>query len=235
MRMLAAAVLLAALAAGATAPTAGAADARIKAEYDYRVSVKGTQTTTWTSEDAFVAHCLDGERGEGSQTVTFRSKAMPMHAYDGMPQPFFFKPGDRGDLELSLSGTVERRAGVTCAAPGWEPEAGDCASKPFHNLKVNPRYLYGRNRIVLDQAYGDGVADFEACPILGDEWPLLLEQDSHGTPVGKDLKATRLFGRRRTVLVATATAKRTGAAYTSTTTIRWELTFTRLKKTRIRH
>ena len=219
-------LLLAALVAGACAPAAGAADPRIKAEYDYTVSAKGTQTTTWTSEGPGIGGCDVSNPGSGTQVVTFRSKKMRMHTYDGIPQPFFNKPGDRGGLELALRGTVDRRNSVAC-------EASDCGAKPFKGLQVNPRYLYGRNRVVLDQSYTDGLPDFDACLLAGDVWPLMLEE-ADGKPVGRDLRATDLFRKRRTVLVATGTRKESDFGVSSTTTIRWELTFTRIKRTPIR-
>ena len=221
-------------AVGAAAAPASAIDARFKAEHFFRVSVTGTQTTTWTSQDAFLAGCLEGERGEGAQVVKFRSGTVPMHAYEGVPQPFFFKKGDRGQIELKLSGTVERRAAFSCADP-FPPAAqpDDCGTKTFSGVRVMPRYLYGSNRVVLEQPYGDGAPEFDRCPIFGDEWPYLLKE-ADGRPVGRDLPAARLFGRRKTALTAEATSVRSAGGSKATTTIRWTVTFKRVRTHRLR-
>ncbi len=167
-RILPLTLLVAAATAAASATPAAAIDARFKAEYLFRVSVEGTQTTTWSSEDAGLSGCFEGERGDGSQVVRFASKPVTMHAYEGVPQPFFFKKGDRGEIELGLRGTVDRRASMTCADPyPREEPAPDCGTKPFSGLKVFPHYLFKRNRVILEQPYGSGVADFDRCPIQG--------------------------------------------------------------------
>ena len=218
-------VALALLALACCAPAAGAADKVFKADYLFRVSVEGMQTTTWTSQDAGLTACFDGERGEGTQVVKFSSKPVTMHAYEGVPQPFFFKKGDRGGLELALRGTIDRRSSIACE--GVPTPESDCGTKALTGMKVMPRYLYRRDRVVLDQNHGNRATSFAACPIYGDDWPNLLV-------AGRDLPASKLFGRRKTVLRAQETSEHADGASTAATTIRWALTFTRVSKHRLR-
>jgi hypothetical protein len=237
------ALAIAAVVAGATAPGAAAAKMpQITAKYTYLVSVKGTQKTTWTLDHVGQGTCDADQHGSGSQVVKFRSKTVKMHTFDGLSQPFFFDKSKKGMLELSLSGTVNRQGSVTTGPPTSDNCAGgdgtgaiapDCGTKAFKGLKVSPEYEFKKDRIVLDQGDAAGVADFENCPNGGDPWPYLLKQDTAGKSVGQNLPYDDLFKYGKNILIAKATNKHADGETKYTTTIRWELTFKRIKKEKV--
>jgi hypothetical protein len=70
------------------------------------------------------------------------------------------------------------------------------------------------------------------CPNLGDAFPYLIRQDSDGKEIGQDLPPADLFEHGQNIIIARGTSKQQGEV-NSTTKIRWELNFKRIKKEKI--
>jgi hypothetical protein len=96
---------------------------------------------------------------------------------------------------------------------------------------VTPEYAFGSDRIILEQGDTDDTY-FQRCPHLGGGWPYLLNEDDAGKTVGQDLPVQELFDNGKTIIIARGTKTETGEV-TSTTKIRWELSFTRVAKEKL--
>jgi hypothetical protein len=238
-------VAIGAAALAAAAPVAQAAKApKITAKYTYKVELTGKQTTTWSLNHvgAGPQACDTDQNGSGKEVIRFSSRPAVMYTFDGLSQPYFFqkKGTEVGSLSLPLRGTINRRGSVFTQPlpPGapcpdgtpTAPPVPDCGTKRIKGLVVEPEYEFKKDKIILEQS--DAARDpFENCPGGGSSWPYLLKYPGGSYErIGQQLPYDDLFNQGKNIIIARGTDKSTGGDLTWTTTIRWELSLTRIKK-----
>ena len=201
------------------------------------MSLTGRQTTTWTYDHVGSGSCDADRHGSGSETFTFSARPTVMHTYDGLSQPTFFNRKGNGELVLKLRGSAARTGGITTGAP---PDPGECADGDGTtavtppdcgtravSFKVKPAYQFKKDWIVLEQQTSPKA--FKNCVTMGQGAPWLLQRDSDGKDVGRDLPYDDLFAYGKNILIATGTEKGDDGEARWTTKVRWTLTFKRLK------
>lgn len=229
------------LAALAAAPAQAAKMPRITAKYHYKVELTGKQTTSWSLNHVGTGPCDTNQSGSGSETIRFASRPTRTYTFDGLDQPYFFvrEGAEARPLTLRPRGTITRRGSITTQPPAPDapcpdgvptaPPAPDCGRRAIRGLVVQPEYEYGKDRIVLTQS--DAARDpFKHCPRGGTTWPYLLSRDTAGRTIGRGLPPEDLFEHGKNILIATGVDRHTTGDTTWTTRIRWELSFTRVKK-----
>lgn len=69
------------------------------------------------------------------------------------------------------------------------------------------------------------------CPDGGSSWPYLLKHPTESyVQIGRQLPYEDLFGQGRNIIIATGTDRNTSGDLRWTTRLRWELSFTRIRK-----
>ena len=184
------------------------------------------------------------QTGSGKEVIRFSSRPTVMYTFDGLSQPYFFqKRGSQvGSLRMPLRGTINRQGSVFTQplppdadhCPGGDgtgvPPTPDCGTRKIRGLVVAPEYEYKKDRIILEQS--DAAKDpFEHCPDGGSSWPYLLKYptDSY-VQIGQELPYKDLFEQGKNIIIATGTDRNTTGDLKWTTKLRWELSFTRIKK-----
>jgi hypothetical protein len=231
----AAALALAAPAAYATPPKQMTVkDARFK------VTVKGTQTTTWSADQPAQSRCLGAHTGSGTEKVTFKSKRRVVaRAFALGKGPITWIVGS-DQAELPMKGSVTRRGSETfaptppdCAVGDGDgtsaPPASDCGTKKIRSLKLLLAYdVLSRNRITLSNG-GQAEPRFEQCPRMGEGWTTILSRDDRKRTAGEELPRSDVFDRRQGKMIVLGHGKVTSndKGVRSTTRIEWELTLVR--------
>lgn len=240
-------LLLRAAVAGATAlalltaPAAQATKGQLNVkEARFKVTVKGTQTTTWSANHPSTSRCVSAYTGSGTEKVTFRSKRRVVAKAFALGRgPVLWTAG--GDVaELPMKGTVIRRGSMTfaptppdCAVGDGDstgtPPASDCGTKKIRSLRLLLAYDYQRHdRITLSNG-GQAEPRFEQCPSLGQGWTTILSRDDRKRTAGEELPRRDLFDRRQGKMIVLGRGKVTTNAdgVSATTRIEWELTLVR--------
>jgi hypothetical protein len=225
-------------AAAVAAPVASAAKTPQMTKYTYKVEVKGAQTMTWSLNHEGAGGCDPSQTGSGKETIRFSSKPTILRTYDGLSQPFFFM-GKGKVAALKLRGTVKRQ-GALDTEKGNCPNGGggtsiprDCGTRKIARVSVAPQYEPKKDRMILSQGDASDAPDFRNCPAGGSTWPYLLREDDKGRSIGQDLPQADLFGQGKNIIIATGTNTYDGGELKYTNKIRWELSFTRIKKEKL--
>ena len=229
-----------ALAAGALTAAPAAAKTPFVQQGKFRVQVEGVQKTTWTHQHAKQFDCDSNSVGSGKETVRFKSKAEVVKIFKfGRSTPIVMQ-GKRGKAILDLrskitrNGTRTESGGKVCSygdGNGTAPKAPDCGTKRSV-LFADLDYLSGRKDVIgLQQSLALPLGPFYNCPVGGTSWPSLLDRDvNKSRDIGTKLPARELFRYGKHIVIGKGREKQANAEDSSTTTIRWELTLTRLGK-----
>jgi hypothetical protein len=236
--------LVTALAATGALLLAAAAPAGAAQVADFKVEVKGVQKNTWERKYAPQFACDVGLDGSGKETWRFRSeKPVRMRAIRTRRGVFFV--GRRGSSMVPLTGTVTRTgtmnviSGAVCAegdgTGGQSTEPPKCGTEVLASW-VNLEYDSERPSVLtLDDPVdhegdkGGGDTFFPNCPYAGMVWPNMLSADwrTH-RPIGQRLPADDLFGHGKSIVIARGRLHGSSNGLTTTTTIRWEVSLTRI-------
>lgn len=225
--------------ASATRMPGGMSDARFK------VTVKGLQTTTWSSDHKAEFHCDSAYNGSGTERVRFAStKAVVIRAFRVGKGPVLFVRG-KGLPDLPTRGYVERHGTLTLApstpecvvgdgdGSGSAPPASDCGRKTISSLPLRLGYdaLNGK-RITLSNATHPSSPKFTNCPRNGEGWTTILSRDDRHRTAGESLPASDLFDRRqgKMIVLGKGAVRSNSGGTVSTTKISWTLTLTRLRR-----
>jgi hypothetical protein len=233
-----------ALLAAATTLAAGAATAEAKTPFlqkgKFRVQVEGVQKTTWQHQHVKQFECDSNSVGSGTEKVRFKSKPEVVSIYKfGRSTPVVMQ-GKKGNPILDLRSKITRNGTRTesgarvCSygdGNGTAPKAPDCGTKRSV-LYAELDYVFGRRDVIgLEQSLAVPLGPFYNCPVGGTAWPSLLDRDVKSSKtIGTRLPARDLFRYGKHIVIGKGREKQTGAEDSSTTTIRWELTLTRLGK-----
>lgn len=229
------AALAATLALVATPAVAGAAAPLPEVHTGrFRVELKGVQRTSWTRNWTTTEGCDVTATGSGSETVRFRSKPATIKA-TWIGETRVFTRGTRM-AALDLAATIARQGreqvgGEICSYGDGNarPVVPDCGTRRS-KLTVDLDYATRRSDLLAIRADNDvPLGPFYHCPSGGVSWPALL--DTHPVSaqvVGAELPVADLFRYGKNIVIARDRAVQDGNGEQSTTTIRWELSFTRL-------
>jgi len=229
-----AAIALTAL--GLAVAAAPAADAR---PVRFDVELSGIQKTTWEKHHIAEAGCDVSIDGRGSEAYRFRSKPLRVRAVR-IPGGVLFVSG-RGPARLRLSGTVTR-AGEVILGPGEicsegngtgtpAPTAPDCGTRRVRGTVELGFSTRPNDLLVIDDGLLGGRDVFRNCPTgASDQFPALMGLDDRGRRIGQRLPARDLFGHGKNVVIARGSKSVRGGETTSTTSIRWTASFTRVGK-----
>jgi hypothetical protein len=224
--------------ASATVLSGGTKEARFKA------SVKGVQTTTWSSDHKPAFKCDYEQKGSGTERVKFAStKAVGIRAFSLANGPVQLIRG-RGFADLPTRGYVERHGTLTTAPStpecavgdgdgSYTPPPSDCGRKAISSLALRLQYdPLNRKRITLSNGGFPKSPKFNQCPVQGTSWTTILSSDDRHRTAGESLPAKDVFDRRqgKMIVLGKGVVRSNFQGTVSTTKISWELTLTRVKR-----
>jgi hypothetical protein len=209
----------------------------------FKVEVKGWQTTVLQHTHAAENECDVSNFSSGSEKVNFRTtKPIVITAsyFPGLDNPEFLS-GKR--LAIPTKAVVKRSytPRITMPAVPCEENGGgveqtyqpDCGTKTVNPYWVKLEYAekLARDTLLLTTYSSDG-DPFERCPgAASHSFPFLTVYDTKAKLIGAELSQKELFDPnfRKWISIARGTVKETYTDSWSKTTIRWEVSFTRLK------
>jgi hypothetical protein len=230
--------LIWAAAAAALLTAAGPAGAAEIAEF--KVTMKGVQKNTWEYKHTPQSACDVGLEGNGKETWSFWS-SKPARIRAIRTRSGVFLVGRGGPARLFLQGRV-RRDGTMSVTPGSVCSEGDgtggpaseppdCGTQDLASF-VEPVFRKRSFLVIddhVDRENGAGHNDpFRNCPARGTSWPDMLSIDDRHREIGQTLPAEDLFGHGKSIVIARGRYVSRASYGTSTTTIRWEVSFTRI-------
>ena len=211
----------------------------------FKIEIKGVQDTIYKRTHAAENSCDINDFSTSRERLSFRSvKPVVVFAsyMRGETNPRFFRTGRQ--LGIPTVATVERSFTPAIAQPavpcednggpddGYHPTPPDCGTKVVKPWVVNLQYALRKKNGLLLSAEG-GEDPFENCPGTSPMFPILqVEGSGHkGKYITADLSPDELFDPEfeKWISVAEGTAKNSGKDWRTTTTVRWEVSFTRLK------
>lgn len=200
----------------------------------FLVELKGVQETTWKTRHAAQFECDVNIDGGGFENVWFKSRGTVL-TVSSFGRTVLMRRG-RAPASLDINATIERQgvvettSGAVCAdgdGGGGPPPLADCGTKRSR-LRVDVRYRRGRVSVEPDLVLPLG--PFANCPEGGISWPSLLTRNRSGRLIGQALPMEDLFSHGRNIVVARGSATQADGGSQSTTTIRWSLSFKRIKE-----
>jgi hypothetical protein len=227
---------LALAALGLAAAVAPIAEARPPS---FDVELSGVQKTTWEKHHIAEGGCDVSIDGRGAETYRFRSQRLRVRAIR-IPGGVLLVAG-RNSARLRLSGTVTR-SGEILFGPGEicsegdgsgssAPAAPDCGARRVKGIVEIGFSIRPSDLLVISDGLLDGRDVFRNCPTgASDQFPALMGLDDRGRRIGQRLPARDLFSHGKNVVIARGTSSVTGGETTSTTSIRWTASFTRVGK-----
>ena len=232
------AVLTAAALALAVAAPAGAATGVRTAELT--VQLEGVQKTTWEKHHLAEGGCDVPIDGSGSETYRFRSAKLRVRAY--WTSAGVVLSGLEGEPLLRLSGSVQRQ-GTIVVGPGEicsygdgsgeapAPVPSDCGTRKLGSSAAIGFAGRPDDLVIIAPGLDLPRDPFVNCPTgASEQFPNLLAFDDASRHIGRRLPARDLFRYGQNVVVARGTRTSKGADTTSSTSIRWTATFTRVKR-----
>lgn len=223
---------------GAAAPPADAASSRFLSG-KFKVELEGVQRTTWETHHTMQFECDSNSDGMGRETVRFRSKpAVVSVAAFGASTPIILQKRRSAILDLrskiTRQGELTNYGGKICAYGD-----GTGATAPAHDCGAKSSTLYAelaydgqrRGFIGLEQSLAVPLGPFLNCPVGGTAWPTLLDRNiATSRMIGQRLPVRDLFKHGKNIVIARGREVVSTGETTSTTTIRWTLSLTRVGK-----
>lgn len=232
MRMTIAAALAAACTLTAAAPAA-AAPPKVR-KGTYKVELEGVQRTSWTTAFSSTEGCGLSISGAGGETVRFRAKpALLQLTAIGSTRVLL---RGRRLASLDLVATIRRHGQVDASGEicsdgdgGGAPPASDCGTRRSR-LTVDVSWPVRRSDLIaIDPILAAPLGPFTTCPTGGISWPSLLDRRPDGRLVGAKLPVADLFRHGKNIVIARDRVVQDTGGEQSTTSIRWTLSFTRVR------
>ena len=222
------------------APAAALAGAAPK----YRVTVEGTQTTTWKDRYQAQGRCDSNGEGSGKETITFRTTPLTFKATKLGPTLIMWGTA-QGHAKVNRNGHVDvdptpPECEGTDGRPGGTPQVGP---KPDCGVKRDGFLVGIRYENVLERgkpsgfsiAGSNGQAGYKNCPVAGTAFPNLLDFTTGGDQILAPIEVDELLDKSvgKHIIRGQGTRKQhvvTTASVTDyKTKIRWEITLRRVK------
>jgi hypothetical protein len=245
-KAIATALALCAIAAAALPAPAGAATSGNGYQSArFKIEIKGVQSTIHNRTHEPESSCDISDFSTSRERLSFRStKPVVVFAsyMRGDTNPQFFRTGRQ--LGIPTVATVKRSFSPAITQPGGlcednggpddgeHPTPPDCGTKTVKPWVVKLQYsLQKKNGLLLSA--GDGKDPYENCPGSNPMFPILqVEGSGHkGKYITADLSPDELFDPQfqKWISVAEGSAKNSSEDWSTKTTVRWEVSFTRLK------
>jgi hypothetical protein len=221
---------------GAATPPADAAGSPFLSG-KFKVELEGVQRTTWESHHTQQFECDSSSDGTGRETVRFRSKpAVVAVAAIGASTPIILQNRKTAILDLrskiTRQGDLNDYGGKICSyGDGTDatPPAPDCGTKSSTLYAELAYDSQRRGFIGLEQSLAVPLGPFLNCPVDGTAWPTLLDRNiATSRMIGQRLPVRGLFKHGKNIVIARGREVVSTGETTSTTTIRWTLSLTRI-------
>jgi hypothetical protein len=209
----------------------------------FKVEVKGWQKMVQQNSHQSENECDGDDFSSGSEMLNFRTtKPMVITAYysPGQDNPEFFA-GKR--LGIPTKATIKRsytpRRTMSfpeeCGANGGGVDTvtqPDCGTKTASPFQVNLQYSRTKKNGLLLSSESTIEDPFKECPGAGlQSFPWLIVEDTKNRYITADLSQKELFDPKfqKWISIAEGTDKTLNSRGWVKTTVRWEVSFTRLK------
>ena len=240
----AAAVFAAAATLATGAAPAGARGAVQIQTRTFDVSIKGVQTTTFSSSHSSFGECDPASHGAGSERITFYSYgANPIVAKRVRRDIVVFGTGKPGTDDIGVRGRIERKSNTYTAPldPRCQGTGGDTTPPPAPDCGVRrSNFSIGiawwpdarLGGIILNQSLFVPLPLFRNCPVTGFAFPNVLTASTGGHEIVARIPARDLFDRglRKHIVRARGQFVSSGSGGGYTTRIQWEITLTQHTK-----
>lgn len=179
------------------AGVAGPARAKAPKPAKFRLTVSGTQTSSWSRDSLYVTdgdrQCGARTRRSGSEQVSFRtvrplSVRVSPYRYGGLTVPRFSFSRGRRSQSFRLAATVDRAIGDTsvdtCTGAPLPPDTPYQCGRRTAGWLLTLASNYARAAAIWlgHDARGDGPDPFPDCVSSGPfGWPVLQDHDPRGT------------------------------------------------------
>ena len=209
----------------------------------FKVEVKGWQKMVQQNSHLAEDECDGDDFSSGSETLSFRTtKPIVINAYysPGQDNPEFFAGRQLGiPTKATVTRSYTPRRTTTfpegCGANGGgvdEVTQADCGTKRVSPFQVNLQYARSKKNGLLLSSESSIEDPFMNCPGAGiQNFPWLIVEDSKGRYITADLSQKELFDPKfqKWISIAQGTYKSRSSRGWAKTTVRWEVSFTRLK------
>jgi hypothetical protein len=204
----------------------------------FKVKVEGVQTTTWRTDHPGTGGCDGAASGDGTEMVRFASRPVRLQAATmrGLSAPVLTAPSSYDEPELQLRGTVTRQGRLEagpglCGGDGGGSISPDCGTRAFTGVRLPMAFrLRATPRDQLDLRPGMIDDPFANCPSGGSAFPTLV-RTNEGEELRTELPRSELFDASlgRIIVIARGRESETAGEDTYLTTIRWVITFDRIR------
>jgi hypothetical protein len=212
----------------------------------FRIEVKGWQKTVQQHTHEAEDRCDVSDYSSGTERLTFRTvKPIVITAakIPGLDNPEFFggrRLGIPTQAIINRSFTPRRDTSLPedCGdnGGGAEETPQDCGRRVRNPWKLELGYIE-KHRNLLGLSYSGGLTDpYANCPGAGypATFPFIAENRGlygRGAPIAAQLSQAELFDRnfRKWISIANGVYKQRNADWWATTTLHWEVSFTRLR------
>jgi hypothetical protein len=233
---------VAALAAAAV-PASAAAAAQIPTR-TFDVSIKGEQTTTFSSSHSSFGQCDPASHATGSERITFHSYgANTIVAKRVRRDIVVFGTGKPGTDDIDVHGRIERKSKTytapldpRCLGTGGNttpPPAPDCGVR-HSNFSIGIAWWPDARTggIILSQSLFVPLPLFKNCPVTGIAFPNVLTAATGGHQIVARIPARDLFNPdlREHIVLARGQFVSSGSDGGYTSRIRWAITLTQHTK-----
>lgn len=209
----------------------------------FKVEVKGWQKMVQQNSHLSENECDGDDFSSGSETVNFRTtKPIVITAYysPGQDNPEFFSGRQLGiptKASIKRSYTPRRTMSFPegCGLNGGGVDnisQPDCGTKTVSPFQVNLQYSREKKNGLLLSSESSIEDPFKECPGSGiQSFPWLIVEDTKHRYITADLSQKELFDPKfqKWISIAQGTYKSTSSRGWAKTTVRWEVSFTRLK------
>ena len=218
--------------AAAAAPASGAVRTA-----ELTVELQGVQKTTWEHHHLAEGGCDVPIDGSGSETYRFHSAKLRIRAYR-TPSGVVLS-ALTGEPLLRLTGTVQRHGTVTvgrgevCSSGDGTgepaPRPPDCGTRTVRSTAAIGFATRPDDLVVVAPGLDLPADPFVNCATgTSTQFPNMLAFDDAARHIGRRLPARDLFRFGQNLVVARGSRTQQGREATSSTSIRWTATFTRV-------
>lgn len=240
MKLAIAAALLAAL---TISSTASGTEPKVKKAL-FKVTLEGVQRDKWKAFHQGTGGCDATVSQRGSEVLKFHSKPVLIEATDleGLSNPVLRKQGRNINLyPFKLRGTVKRNSSITvtdspaeCGGTGGGGKVPkDCGTKPVRGLKAGVDYAFGKPAGHIQVTSAASMNDvFRNCGPGTQSFPHLLATKTDNSKILSELPREELFDKSLGKIIVIGRGKRVqdNGEGIDTASIRWEVTFKRVKR-----
>jgi len=209
---------------------------------DFRVSVKGVQTTAWSYDVPSSSECDPPDKGDGTEVVRFATKKPALIRATRLSPTYLQFGSGKSAGALAVPAKVTRQGKIVtppkyqCGGKGGgQTLAPDCGTKRATlRLRISHEAFFAPRGVKL-RNQGTSVHDlFDNCPVDGIAFPTLLDKTQDGKDIASDWPIDEIIEGRagKTIVIGRGRRVTDEGTRRHETTIRWEATFRPVGKAR---